>query len=219
MDKKPKVTAIIAAAGSSARMGFPKLLHNLDGDLSVLSLSVKAMFENEFIDEVIVVTKKEFFDIALKECERFSLNKKYRVVEGADTRQESVKNGVLASSVETEFFAIHDGARPFVTQEEISCVISDAFVHGYSILGVPVKDTIKVAQNGVIVSTPKRETLFAAHTPQVFKADVYKKALECENLNDFTDDASLLESMGIKVHLTIGKYTNKKITTIDDLKG
>ena len=149
----------------------------------------------------------------------FSLNKKYRVIEGADTRQESVKNGVLASSVETEFFAIHDGARPFVTQEEISNVISDAFVHGYSILGVPVKDTIKVAQNGVIVSTPKRETLFAAHTPQVFKADVYKKALECENLNDFTDDASLLESMGIKVHLTIGKYTNKKITTIDDLKG
>ena len=76
MNKKPKVTAIIAAAGSSARMGFPKLLHNLDGDLSVLSLSVKAMFENEFVDEVIVVTKKEFFDIALKECEKFSLNNK-----------------------------------------------------------------------------------------------------------------------------------------------
>lgn len=219
MERKPKVTAIIAAAGSSARMGFPKLLHNFNSGRSVLSLSVEAMFKNDFISEVIIVTKKEFFDIALKECQAYCMGKKYRIVEGGDTRQESVKNGVLASSSDTEFFAIHDGARPFITQEEISSVISDAFKFNCAILGVPVKDTIKVVKDGVITSTPKREKLFAAHTPQVFKADIYKKALECESLNDFTDDASLLESIGVLVHLTVGKYSNKKVTTVDDLKG
>lgn len=219
MERKPKVTAIIAAAGSSVRMGFPKLLYNFESGKSVLSLSIEAMFKSDFIDEVVVVTKKEFFDISSKECEKYSSGKKYNVIEGAATRQESVKKGVLASSNDTEFFAIHDGARPFVTQEEITAVISDAFNFNCAILGVPVKDTIKVVKDGVITSTPKRETLFAAHTPQVFKADIYKKALECENLNEFTDDASLLESIGVLVHLTVGKHSNKKVTTVDDLKG
>ncbi len=215
--KKPKVTAIIAAAGNSARMGFPKLLADIGGR-GVLSLSVEAMFKNEFIDEVIVVTKKEFFETALDECEKYSLNKPYNVIEGGNNRQESVKNGILAASDETEFFAVHDGARPFVTQEEITSVICDAFEFGCAILGVPAKDTIKVVKDGFVVSTPKRETLFAAHTPQVFKAELYKKVLDCD-LSEFTDDASIFESMGIPVHLTMGKYTNKKITTIDDLKG
>ncbi len=218
MEKKPKVTAIIAAAGSSVRMGFPKLLASVN-ERSVLSLSIEAMFKNEFIDNVIVVTKKEFFDMALRECERYYLGKAYKVIEGGQNRQESVKNGVFTADCDTEFFAVHDGARPFVTQEEISAVILDAIKFGCAILGVPVKDTIKVIKDGVIVSTPKRETLYAAHTPQVFKADLYKKALADENLGDFTDDASILESMGVNVHLTVGKYTNKKITTADDLKG
>ncbi len=218
MEKKPKVTAIIAAAGASVRMGFPKLLANIGGR-QVLSLSIEAIFKNKLIDEVIVVTKKEFFDVVSKECEKYSFSKAYKVIEGGDSRQESVKNGVLAASCDTEFFAIHDGARPFVTQNEISAVISEGIKFGCAILGVPVKDTIKVVQNGVIVSTPKREELFVAHTPQVFRADIYKKALEKEDLSSFTDDASILESMGIPVHLTLGKYTNRKITTIDDLKG
>ncbi len=218
MEKKPKVAAIIAAAGSSVRMGFPKLLANVN-ERSVLSLSVEAMFKNEFIDEVVIVTKKEFFDVTLKECEKYSLGKPYKVTEGGENRQESVKNGVFAAQSDTEFFAVHDGARPFVTQEEISAVVSDAIKFNCAILGVPVKDTIKVIKDGVIVSTPKRETLYSAQTPQVFKADLYKKALECESLSEFTDDASILESMGVNVHLTVGKYTNKKITTADDLKG
>ena len=217
MTKKPKVTAIIAAAGSSSRMGFPKLLHNVKSERSVLSLSIEAICKNELIDTLVVVTKEEFFDFAKIECEKYTFGKPYFVVEGADTRQESVKNGVLISTTDTEFFLIHDAARPFVTDEEITAVINDAVSFGNAILAVPVKDTIKVAEDFTVTATPKRSTLFSAHTPQVFSADIYKKALDQENLSDFTDDASLVENIGEKVHLTIGKYTNKKITTIEDL--
>lgn len=217
MTKKPKVTAIIAAAGTSSRMGFPKLLHNINSERSVLSLSIEAICKNELVDALVVVTKEEFFDFAKSECEKYTFEKPYFIVKGADTRQESVKNGALASPVDTEFFLVHDAARPFVTDKEITAVINDAFLFGGAILAVPVKDTIKVAEDFTVTATPKRSTLFSAHTPQVFSADIYKKALAQENLSDFTDDASLVENIGEKVHLTIGKYTNKKITTIEDL--
>ena len=217
MTKKPKVTAIIAAAGTSMRMGFPKLLHNITTDKSVLSLSIESICKNNLVDNLVLVTKKEFFDFAKAECEKYCFNKPYLIVEGASTRQESIKNGVLASPEDTDFFAVHDGARPFVTDEEITAVITDAFKYGACILAVPVKDTIKVVSDGVIVSTPKRETLFSAYTPQVFSADIYKKALSQQNLSNFTDDASIVESIGKKVHITLGKYSNKKITTVEDL--
>jgi 2-C-methyl-D-erythritol 4-phosphate cytidylyltransferase len=217
MVNKHKVTAIIAAAGNSSRIGFPKLLHNINSERSVLSLSIEAICKNEYITDVVVVTKNEFFDFVKKECEKYCFDKPYKITRGGSSRQESVRNGVLACDNDTDFFAIHDGARPFVTNEEISAVINDAFKYDCAILGVPVKDTLKVVENGIIVSTPNRESVFAAHTPQVFKADIYKKAIEDKALDTFTDDAAIVESVGSKVHLTLGKYSNKKITTIEDL--
>ena len=135
------------------------------------------------------------------------------------TRQESVLNGVRAASKETKLFAIHDGARPLVKPEHIAAVIHDAEVFGGATLGVPVKDTIKVVNDGLIVDTPYRPNLYSTQTPQVFQKRIYFEAVDfaLEHHLDFTDDCQLAEAINCKVYMTIGDYTNLKITTPEDI--
>ncbi len=216
-DKKAKISAIIAAAGSSTRMGFNKLFAKIGAD-DVISLSIRKLSLNSQISNIVIVTKPELSEQIDTICKKECGEKPYRIVFGADTRQESVFNGIRVCDEDTDLFVIHDGARPFVTDEEINAVICDANTFGAATLAVPVKDTVKVTDDtGVIVGTPNRSSLYLAQTPQVFKSDIYKKAMNnCQNL--YTDDCALVESIGQKVKITVGKYSNIKITTIEDLR-
>lgn len=215
--KKVTVSAIIAAAGSSTRMGFNKLFAKVSGT-EVIALSLRKLANNKYISEIVIVTQPEYSERIDAICRKECKSKPFKIVFGAGTRQESVFNGIRACDEASELFVIHDGARPFVTDEEICAVIEDALKFGAATLAVPVKDTVKVVDStGVIVDTPDRSSLYSAQTPQVFKADIYKNAMnKCQNL--YTDDCALVEGSGQKIKITTGKYSNIKITTVEDLR-
>ena len=126
--------------------------------------------------------------------------------------------GLRKVSKESQYIAIHDGARPLVKPEHITKVIRDAAVFGAATLGVPVKDTIKVVDDGLITDTPHRPSLWITQTPQVFRKRLYFEAVDFaeEHGLDFTDDCQLVEAIGGKVYMTVGDYTNIKITTPED---
>lgn len=208
--------AIVLAAGNGTRMKTKesKLLLNIDGK-TVLECSVQKFLDISDIDEVIVVARKmdieTFANILDDDRVSFAI--------GGATRQQSVTNAVETIE-EAELIAIHDGARPLVKTEDIENTIRQAKLCKAATLGVPVKDTIKVVDNdGFVVDTPNRSTLFAVQTPQIFDFELYKKALEksVEDGKDFTDDCQLVEYYGEKVKMVEGSYTNIKITTPDDI--
>lgn len=137
-------------------------------------------------------------------------------------RQGSVENGLnkLVELSECEYVAVHDSARPLVTVEEIENVVRDAKEYGAAVLGVPCKATIKESEDGsLILRTIPRARLWEVHTPQVIKIEILKKGfekVEKENI-EVTDDVSIVEAMGLPVKLTLGEYTNLKITTPEDM--
>lgn len=216
---RPFVTAIIVAAGNSTRMrGVNKQFLTLGG-VPVLVRALREFSLCPLIDEVVLAARES--DIA----EMFALVKNYEIekvtdiVRGGETRQESVFAAIKVASPNTEFFAIHDGARPLVTQNVISDTVEKAFAVGAAATGVRVKDTIKVVnENGVITATPERASLWAVHTPQVFSRELYVRAAETvPNSVDFTDDCKLIEAFGHSVHMVEGSYENIKITTPEDI--
>ena len=127
--------------------------------------------------------------------------------------------GLKLVSKESSYIAVHDGARPLVKTEYISKVIQDARVFGGATLGVPVKDTIKVVDDGLIMDTPPRSSLYITQTPQVFKRALYNRGVEfaTRNFLDFTDDCQMEEAVRAKVCMTTGDYRNIKITTPEDI--
>jgi 2-C-methyl-D-erythritol 4-phosphate cytidylyltransferase len=151
---------------------------------------------------------------------RYHIQKVTAVVPGGASRQKSVFAGLGALPPETEYLAVHDGARPLVTPEEINLCVGDAFKTGASALGTPLKDTVKrVDPAQCVLFTPDREGLWAVQTPQVFRADLYRRAAEkaLADGKDYTDDCQLIEQIGIRVHLCRGRYENIKLTTPEDL--
>lgn len=214
------VSAVIVAAGSSSRMksNISKQLM-LIGDKPVLHHTVSAFVKSGVIDEIIVVCPENDIEKFKLLFEKSNIKIPVKFTTGGKTRQESVSNGVRLTSDKCNFIAIHDGARPLVTSESIEKVISDAVTFGASTLAVPVKDTIKLAENNTVVETPPRDKLYIIQTPQVFDKVTYQKAYENALLKgrDFTDDCQLIESIGGSVHITVGDYTNIKITTGEDI--
>ncbi len=216
-----KTTAVIVAAGSSTRMGKPvsKQLIKLNGT-QVIIHTLRAFQKAESISEIIVVCRKNDIEAIKNLAQLNNITKATAFTEGGGTRQQSVKNGVLLASSTADYIAVHDGARPLVTPKDINAVVENAVKYKASALGVFVKDTIKVVdENGFILSTPDRSRLIAIYTPQVFKMDMYKKAIEkAEKENkDYTDDCQLVESLGEKVFVTQGSAMNIKLTTPDDI--
>ena len=212
-------SAIIVSAGSSTRMNGQNKQYLKIGNNHVIGLSMLAFEKAESISEIIVVVKKE--DISFVKDIAIQLNiTKFKVcVEGGETRQESVFNGVKYTSSDCSLIAIHDGARPLIKTILIENTINDARVFGAATLGVNVKDTIKIVSDNLIVDTPYRPHLFITQTPQVFKKSLYIKGLNfaTEYKLDFTDDCQLVESIGVKVFMTKGDYKNIKITTPEDI--
>ncbi|HAJ96237.1 MAG TPA: 2-C-methyl-D-erythritol 4-phosphate cytidylyltransferase [Ruminococcus sp.] len=211
-------SVIIVCAGNATRMGgINKILMPL-GKSNVVGYSMLAFEQCEDIAEIIIVTKPENFASIRQTAKTMGITKLSQIVEGGDTRQQSVMQGLRVISKETQYVAIHDGARPLVKPEHIAKVIKDARVFGGATLGVPVKDTIKIVDDGLITDTPHRPSLYITQTPQVFRKRLYFEAVDfaMEHSLDFTDDCQLVEAIGGKVYMTIGDYSNIKITTPED---
>ena len=214
---------MLVAAGSSTRMGFDKLRFDLGGE-SVLRRSIRAFELCPDVTEIVLVAGK---NRAFVEEQAAACTKPVQVVEGGATRAESARNGVLAAK--EALVAVHDAARPFVSQAVIAAALEAAARCGAAAPAVPVKDTVKAAVRGdgktvppdcAVHSTPDRSTLYAVQTPQCFDRAAYLAALAeldetCARL--VTDDCSLFELTGRPVQLTQGDYANQKITTREDL--
>ncbi|MCD8086135.1 MAG: 2-C-methyl-D-erythritol 4-phosphate cytidylyltransferase [Clostridiales bacterium] len=217
--ERPYCAAVVPAAGSARRMeGVDKILAELGG-VPVIVRTLGALNDCDLIDEIIVVTREDLIVPISGLVKQHGLNKVKTVVKGGDTRAESVRLGLAEVSKEVDLAAIHDGARPFVTRELLEEVIHAAERTNAAAPAVPVVDTIKVAHNGLVDSTPDRETLFAVQTPQVFEYGLITGALEraLRDKTPLTDDCSAVEAMGMKVTLTTGSRENIKITTPIDL--
>jgi 2-C-methyl-D-erythritol 4-phosphate cytidylyltransferase len=215
MTKRPYTAAIIAAGGSSVRCGSDKLEFLLGGE-TVLTRVLRVFDSCADIDEIVVVTRPDRVSMLSESVAAQGLNKPCRVVAGDSTRTESVRNGAAAVSPQTEVLCIHDGARPFVTQDLITCTIAAAVRVGAATAAVPEKYTVKVADaDGMVLATPPRETLWEIQTPQCFSRGLYMRA--SEHAEQATDDCVLFERMGYPVQLVRGEERNIKITAPEDL--
>ena len=209
--------AVIVAAGSATRMqGIDKMLVPLAG-VPVVLRSVRALAASDCIDSLVIVTRTECMETLRTLCAEVS--KPVTVVAGGASRPESVLAGLAALPEGTELAAIHDGARPLVTQAVIAEAVEAAERCGAAAPAVPVHDTIKQAENGLVRATPERKTLFAVQTPQVFDVKLLKTVLRAamERGIPLTDDCSAVEAAGKPVVLTQGCEENLKITTPVDL--
>lgn len=212
-----KVCALIMAAGKSRRMnsGLNKVFMSVQGKpVIVYSLEI---IKNAGIDDVLVVVSEEDLEFC-----RDNILKGYdvRYAIGGAERQLSVYNGLMAlKGTGCDIVLIHDGARPFITESIVKKSIEAAVDCGAAVVGVKVKDTIKVVRDGYIECTPPRECLWAVQTPQVFKYELILKAHQKAQQEGFisTDDAVLVERVGAKVRMIEGSYSNIKITTPEDI--
>lgn len=211
-------SVVVLAAGSSNRMGQDKIMLNV-GDLPVIVHALKAFEPVSEVDEIIVVTREDLVPEIAGLCKVFNLQKVKKVVRGGSTRVESARIGTLEADYNAQLIAIHDAARPFVSEEIIRSTILKAAETGAAAPAIPVKDTIKVAHDGIVEYTPDRTTLFAIQTPQIFDASLIRAALQkaLDDGAEVTDDCSAVERLGMKISLTAGDERNFKLTTPADI--
>lgn len=221
--QKKKCTAIVLAAGQGKRMGtkVQKQYLEIDGK-PVLYYSLYVFEESPIIDEIILVVGENQAEYCHNEIvSKYGISKVKKIVQGGAERYHSVWNGLQEVEGEGYVF-IHDGARPFINEEILERAYKDVENCKACVVGMPVKDTIKLADSeGFVDETPERSLVWMIQTPQVFENHLVKKAygllMEQENIQ-VTDDAMVVEQMlGNKVKLTLGSYENIKITTPEDL--
>ena len=217
-----KSVAIISAGGAGSRMGGPKQFLKIAGK-SMLEWTLQAFEETQMVDEIILVVNQE----NIKQAEEFKFSKLKKIVAAGAQRQLSVLNGLKVLPADCEIVLIHDGARPLIKPELIEQSIKEAQEFGAVVVGVPVKDTIKMTndklqmtnEGTIILKTLDRSNLWAAQTPQVFKKEIILKAYnQFSGQYQVTDDAMLVEKLGVAVKMIMGSYQNIKLTTLEDLK-
>lgn len=214
-------SAVIVAGGKGTRMNSKKSKQFIEiKGKPLIYYTLKAFDNNINIHEIILVLPEEEVEEFKQEVlEKYSFKKLSSIVSGGKERQNSVYNGLKAVNA-CDIVLIHDGARPFVTEDIINNGIKYAELYGASACGVIPKDTIKVKdEKGFSTLTPDRNTLFAVQTPQCFKYHLILEAHEhiMENNLRVTDDTMVIEALGGKVYLYEGDYKNIKITTPEDL--
>lgn len=216
---KNKASVIVAAAGNSSRMGDNKNKQfMIFGGKPVLAHTLSVFDKSDNIDEIIVVTKEDSIDSVNDLAVEYNIKKLKTVVPGGATRQESVFIGL--SHVASDKVLIHDGARPFITETDISGIVSALDLSRAVAIGVTPKDTIKrINDDNIIEETLPREKLVQIQTPQAFHTEDIIKAHKTaiQNNLEVTDDCALAEYIGIPVKVIIGSYKNIKITTPEDL--
>lgn len=241
------VSAVVLAAGQGKRMGTktPKQFLEMNGQ-PIIAVTLGVFENSPEIDEIILVTSADYVPYCRKEIvEKYGFTKVKDVVPGGTERYDSVQAGLhrvterareraagnyeeRTSGVERcytiwDYVLIHDGARPFVTEEILKKTVADVKRHGASAVGVPSTDTIKIAdEEGFIRETPLRSLVWNIQTPQAFELKLITRAYEIAKENGMTgitDDAMVMERSGLaKVHLVEGSYGNIKITTPEDLR-
>jgi 2-C-methyl-D-erythritol 4-phosphate cytidylyltransferase len=217
-----KVAAIIVAGGKGLRMKSDKNKQYLEiGKHPILSYTLLKINRCKSVDKIFLVIPKEDFEYCLNDIiSRIKLNKKIKLVKGGKDRQESVYNGLSAMKNEFDLVVIHDGVRPFVRIEDVEAAILMAAKHKACILGLPVNDTLKKANpvDECIIETTPRADMYLAQTPQVFEYNLVKEAHDKAIEENFkgTDDASLVEQLGVSVKIIEGRSTNIKITNNSD---
>lgn len=210
--------AVIVAAGSATRMGgIDKVMADLGGEPMIVR-TVRAFQNCEAITSIVIVTREDLIRPISDLCR--DMKKVAAVVAGGKSRQESVHLGLNALPKGTKLAAVHDGARPLVSWQVIDRVVRAANTYGAAAPAVPVKDTIKVVQGGLVKETPDRPSLMAVQTPQVFDFDLLRGALKKaeEEGAAVTDDCSAVERTGMKIKIVEGDERNLKVTTPMDLK-
>lgn len=211
-------SAVIVAAGSGSRvgLGYNKMLFKLKNGNTILEETMHIFEKDRRCKEIVVVASKQDKEAFSKLCKEDHV----LLVEGGATRQESVWNGL--QKVHYPYVMIHDGARPWLSMDCIDRIVETLESARACLLMVPVKDTIKVVENGVVKHTPQRSTLWQAQTPQAFSTqDIVNAYKEANRLGvQATDDAQIMELCGNEDVIVVeGSYENQKVTTIEDLKG
>lgn len=220
---KEKTTAIVLAAGQGKRMNskVQKQFLKIQGH-PVLYYSLKCFERSPLIQNIIVVTGKDMISYCEKEIiEHYGFKKVTAVIAGGKERYDSVYKGLLACK-DCEYVFIHDGARPFITEEILERGMFGVRETGACVVGMPSKDTVKVSdETDFVRETPDRKRVWTIQTPQIFAYDLIKKAHESirqKDMTSITDDAMVVEQeTGVKVRLVEGSYQNIKITTPEDL--
>ena len=210
--------AVIVAAGSASRMGgIDKVMAALGGE-PMIARTVRAFQQCGAIADIVIVTRPDLIRPISALCAQ--MDKVRMVVAGGQSRQESVALGLNALPKGVELAAIHDGARPLITDAVIDRTVRAANSYGAAAPAVPVKDTIKVVRGGLVTDTPGRASLQAVQTPQVFDFDLLRGALKkaAEDAAAVTDDCSAVERLGMAVKIVEGDERNLKVTTPMDLK-
>ena len=215
-----RVVAIIPAAGEGRRMGgvIEKQFLHLQG-IPVLAHTLGVFDKCPEVDGVVLVVAPQQRQ-ALKESVLgpYPCRKLLGVVDGGSERQESVARGLEAVPGDCELVVVHDGVRPLVSVDLLGAVLEVANHHGAALAAIPVADTVKRAKEGVVAETLERETIWLAQTPQAFQANLLRLAYEKASRAKImvTDDAALVESLGVSVHLVPGSQENIKVTTSTD---
>lgn len=215
----PRCACVVAAAGSSSRMGgTDKLFAPIDG-IPVLVRTLQALSASPYIHEITVVTRRESLLEVGALCRGACLPKITQVIVGGESRLESVYKGVNQLSEKVKLIAVHDAARCLVPRKVIDSAVLIAARCNAAVPAVEVKDTIKEYDGEFVTATPDRAALRAVQTPQVFQAELLRAALQkaMEENWEITDDSSAVERLGATVALTPGDERNIKITTPIDL--
>jgi len=215
----PSCSVVIVAAGKSERMGgVDKMLAEVGGSPMIL-VTAGAFERNPAVKEIIVVARKDIRKEIETILKNGNITKLAAVVDGGNTRAESVNKGVNWCSKKYKLIAVHDGARPLVSQEIINETLMLAGKTKAAAPALPVRDTIRICEGGVGIQTPDRAKLYAVQTPQIFDADLLRAALVNSILKklDITDDCSAVEAIGMKCSMSQGEEENLKVTTPLDL--
>ncbi|TYS54529.1 2-C-methyl-D-erythritol 4-phosphate cytidylyltransferase [Sutcliffiella horikoshii] len=211
---------IVLAAGQGKRMKAGKNKQFIELEGKPVIIHTLSVFEADpWCMEIKLVINEKEKDIFKELLHQYPVQKIKEMVIGGEERQDSVYNG-LTSLQSAEIVLVHDGARPFISQEVIHHLVKKAAKEGAAIVGVPVKDTIKrVSKAGVVEQTVERSSLWSIQTPQAFRYAILKEAHDKAKAENYlgTDEASLVERIHVPVHIVEGEYENFKLTTPEDI--
>jgi len=223
-----KVSVILPAAGLGTRMGRSspekfgtsrKQFMLLDGS-PILLHTIRRFVASPSVTEIVVALRAEDSDWAAELIGSEGFAKPVRLVQGGDSRQQSVENALASIEADTDLVAVHDAVRPFIEIETIEKAIAEASATGAAIVGIVPVDTVKQVHLNKVRATIPRERLMLAQTPQVFRYDLLRNAFDKAREDGFigTDESSLVERLDVDVHVVPGSDRNIKITRPSDME-